>query len=83
MLEDYENISINVEYLINRRYVSFRSDLRRRADPIKGRYRGQPPSAIYSTKAKTLEVSMTEKFHRQKISFVESSFLQSPCQAKR
>jgi hypothetical protein len=63
--------------------MCFSFDLSRRLDPIKGPYRDQPPSAIYSTKAKSLEVSMTEKFHRQKISFVESSSLQSPFEAKR
>jgi hypothetical protein len=57
--------------------------LRGRVDPIKSPYRDQPPSAIYSTRAKTLEVLMAEKFHRQKISFVEGSFLQSPYEAKR
>jgi hypothetical protein len=61
----------------------FRCNLRRRVDPIKGPYRDQPPSAIYSTKAKTLKVFMTEKFPRQKIPFVDSSFLQSPYEAKR
>jgi hypothetical protein len=55
----------------------------RRVDPIKGPYRDQPPSAIYSTRAKTLEVLMAEKFYRQKISFVDSSFIESPYEAKR
>jgi hypothetical protein len=63
--------------------MCFSSDLNRRLDPIKGPYRDQPPSAIYSTKAKTLEVSMTEKFHIQKISFVKSSSLQSTYEVKR
>jgi hypothetical protein len=74
---------INVEYLINRGYVFFRCNLRRRLDPTASPYRDQPPSAIYSTKVKTLEVSMTKKFHRQKISFIDSSFLQSPYEAER
>jgi hypothetical protein len=82
-LEEHENILINVQYLINRRYVRLRCNLRRKDEPIKGRYRDQPPSAIYSTKAKTLEILMAEKFHRQKISFVDSSFIQSPYEAKR
>jgi hypothetical protein len=50
---------------------------------IKGPYIEQPPSAIYSTEARTLEVLMTEKFHRQKISLLGSSFLQSQYQTKR
>jgi hypothetical protein len=60
--EDYENILINVEYLINRRYVCFTCYLSRKVHPVKGPYTDYSPSAIYSTKAKTLEVSMTEKF---------------------
>ncbi|HZB98634.1 MAG TPA: hypothetical protein VE226_01390 [Nitrososphaeraceae archaeon] len=57
--------------------------MRRRVDPIKSPYGDQPPSAIYSTRAKTLEVLMAEEFHRQKISFVDSCFIQSPYEAKR
>ncbi|HYZ60385.1 MAG TPA: hypothetical protein VE544_12065, partial [Nitrososphaeraceae archaeon] len=66
-LEDYENILTNVEYLINRCYVCFRCNLSRKVDPVKSPYRDRPPSAIYSTKTKTPKVSMTEKFHREKI----------------
>ncbi len=76
-LEDYENILTNVEYLINRRYVCFRCNLSRKVDPVKSRYRDRSPSAIYSTKTKTPKVSMTEKFHREKISFVDRSFIQN------
>jgi hypothetical protein len=77
-LEDYENILINVEYLINRRYVCFTCYLSRKVHPVKSPYTDHSPSAIYSTKAKTLEVSMTEK-----ISFIGKIFIHSPHEAKR
>jgi hypothetical protein len=61
----------------------FQSNLSGKVDAAEGPYRGHLPSAIYSTKAKTLEVSMTEKFHRQKISFMDRNFIQSPYKAKK
>jgi hypothetical protein len=57
--------------------------LSRKVDPVKSPYRERPPSAIYSTKTKTPKVSMTEKFHREKISFVDRSFIQNPYEAKK
>ena len=82
-LEDYENILTNVEYLINRCYVCFRWNLSRKVDPVKSPYRDRPPSAIYSTKTKTPKVSMTEKFHREKISFVDRSFIQNHMEQRK
>jgi hypothetical protein len=82
-LEDYENILINVEYLINRCYVCFRCNLSRKVDHLKSPYSNHPPSPIYTTTSKTIKVSMTEKFHREKISFIGRIFIQSPNEAKK
>ena len=61
----------------------FQCNLNERIDQLKSSYKKQPPSVIWSTKQKkTFEVSMTEKFHTQKISLIDCIFIQSAYEAE-
>jgi hypothetical protein len=53
-----------------------------RIDRLRDSYQNQPASAIYGTKEKTFELSMTEKFHAQKISLINGMFIQRPYEAE-
>jgi hypothetical protein len=51
-------------------------------DQLTTRYENLSASLIYYTKQKTLEASMTEKFHTQKISLIGCIFIQSANEVK-
>ena len=55
--------------------MCFRCNLNGKVEHLKSPYKDHPQSAIYSIKEKTFEVSMTERFHTQKISVIGRDLL--------
>jgi hypothetical protein len=63
--------------------VCVRCSLNQKIHRLKSSYANQPSLVIDGIRGKTLELSMTEKFHTQKIPFIGGTFIRSLYESKR